>query len=67
MACVIAPPYEAFMLLKLFAPISPFGLIPVLQRSFATLSMIPRPVLQGVECGRAFAVHSRRQASFRRR
>ena len=42
MACVIAPPYEAFMLLKLFAPISPFGLIPVLQRSFATLSMIPR-------------------------
>jgi hypothetical protein len=29
----------------------------------ADASMIPRP---GVECGLAFAVHSRRQASFRR-
>ena len=36
-------------------------------RCGADASMIPGPVLQGVECGLAFAVHSRRHASFRRR
>jgi uncharacterized membrane protein len=47
------------MLLKLFAPLSPFGLILGAAAFVAALtpSMIPRPgVLQGVECGLAFAI-----------
>ena len=47
------------MLLKWFAPLSPFGLILGAAAFVAALtpSMIPRPgVLQGVECGLAFAL-----------
>ena len=47
------------MLLKWFAALSPFGLILGAAAFIATLtpSMIPRPgVLQGVECGLAFAL-----------
>jgi hypothetical protein len=56
------------MLSTLLAPLSPFGLIFGAAAFVAALtpSTIPAPVLQGVECGLAFAVHSWRQASFRR-